>query len=405
MTKRRPKALASVERFDEKQFYLDEFRSKTLLFSIPADQLATSDDYEALAASVRELLANDTRVLILIDTDTKVRSERVLGRLRRRLGRGLAAAVQGSSAVGPRRVAAFGQLDPRVVAANASPRMARLWTTLRRYPLFVGVSRGRRLSVHDLAQQMAVRLRVHKLVLVEAGGGLSGEDGKPLSFMDENLLGTLLSAGQAEWAGLADRRATLDAVRSALVGGVTSVNVCTLAGTSRELFTYEGSGTLFTLADYCKVHRLGIDDFEEVETLLERGQREGLLKPRSPREIAAIIVDGYGATIGAHHLAGFCALVSERYRAAKAGEIVGLYTITRFKGEGVGAKLVAQVVADARGLGLSYVFACTTEERAQSFFERQGFVRVTTKDVPAVKWRSYDPRRKAALSVFRLNLK
>ena len=44
-----------------------------------------------------------------------------------------------------------------------------------------------------------------------------------------------------------------------------------------------------TRADYCTVQRLGIDDFEEVERLIERGQREGLLKLRTSEEIAGIL--------------------------------------------------------------------------------------------------------------------
>ena len=61
-----------------------------------------------------------------------------------------------------------------------------------------------------------------------------------------------------------------------------------------------------------------------------------------------MLINGYGATIGTHHLAGICALVTEPYVDEHAGEIVGLYTITRFKGEGVGGRLVARVLDDAR---------------------------------------------------------
>ncbi len=408
MVRAAEKPLTVVEPFDEKQFYLDEFRSKTLLLSVPASVLAEENDYETLAASVRELLTNDTRVILVVSAVAEADGEHMLRRLQRRFGPLVFRDDTLSLFPEKRsRAAAFVRIEAEALSGvnPGSAFLSALWSTLRSGPLFVGVATERAgVGVHDLAQQVGARLRVHKLVLVESTGGLSGEDGKPLSFMDENLLATLLSAGQAEWAGLADRRATLDAVRSALVGGVRSVNLCTLSGVSRELFTYDGAGTLFTLADYCTVQRLGIDDFEEVERLIERGQREGLLKPRSAEEIAALIVDGYGATIGSHHLAGICALITAPYTAAAAGEIVALYTITRFKGEGVGSKLVAQAVADARAAGLSYVFACTTEERAQSFFERQGFKRVTIDDVPPAKWQSYDPRRKAAVAVFRMNL-
>ena len=95
------------------------------------------------------------------------------------------------------------------------------------------------------------------------------------------------------------------------------------------------------------------------------------------------------------------ALETDRYQSERAGEIVGLYTITRFKGEGVGVRLIDRVMKDAGELGLAYVFACTTEERAQTFFERHKFERVTHDDVPAAKWTDYDPERKARLRVFR----
>ena len=400
--------LPIVEAFDEKQFYLDEFRGHTLLFAIPAEELAREADYEQFAAVARALLTNDTRVLIVVSCADSSRGEQMLRRLQRRLGplifrdETLPLFPQRGA-----RASAFGPLDPDAFAtpAAATNALIGVWAALRRGPLCVGVIAGATAAAATVfAQQIGTRLRVHKLILVEPDGGVTGSDGKPLSFMDEKTLETLLATGQAEWAGLGARRETFTAIRGALLGGVASVNLCSLAGVARELFTYEGSGTLFTLQDYCTVQRLGIDDFEEVERLIERGQREGVLKLRTPEEVAAMLVNGYGATIGAHHLAGICALTAEPYTAERAGEIVGLYTITRFKGEGVGPRLVARALADARAAGLAYVFACTAEERAQVFFERQSFRRVSHDQVPAAKWDAYDPQRKAIVAVFRFDL-
>ena len=130
-------------------------------------------------------------------------------------------------------------------------------------------------------------------------------------------------------------------------------------GLERELYTYEGSGTLFTLEDYCRVERVGIDDFREVESLLERGQREGFLKIRSRQEIGQILFTGFGATIGSCDLAGVGSLLCEPFLEDNVGEIVALYTINRFAGEGVGAKLLARLLEEARARGLASVFACT----------------------------------------------
>ena len=187
---------------------------------------------------------------------------------------------------------------------------------------------------------------MHKLVLVEPAGGIASPTAATLSFMDEAMLTAVLQPGQAEWAGLATRRDTLDAVRAALRGGVHAVNLCTLDGLARELYTYEGSGTLFTREDYCRIERLGIDDFEEVERLIARGQREGYLKPRTPAEVARIL---HQRLRRRDRLAPFRRRVrpgGRAYRGERVGEIVGLYTITRFKGEGVGGRLVG---ARARG--------------------------------------------------------
>jgi amino-acid N-acetyltransferase len=277
----------------------------------------------------------------------------------------------------------------------------RLWDIMRATPFFLGLCDADT-PEHQIAfaARLGARLRVHKLVVADPAGGVqpAGAE-RPLSFMDEGMTAQLLAAGEAESAGLGPRRALLEAVRNGLVEGVSSINVC-----ARELFTYEGSGTLFTREDYCKVERLSLDDFHEVEKVLERGQREGYLKVRTPAEIAPILFSGYGATIGQHHLAGVCSLQTERYEAERAGEIVGLYTITRFKGEGVGVKLIACMKTVGRERGLAYLFACTTQERVGQFFERQGFRQIPLDQAPPGKWAGYDDSRRRGLLCYRFDL-
>jgi amino-acid N-acetyltransferase len=407
----KPAAMETVSdlQFSEKEFYLDEFRGRTLVFALPLSEFTHEEQYDALGGMIRELLTNDTRVLLIFGGTGRLSGEQLLRRLQRRLGPRLFREeilplfpqIRGQRG----RTAAFSQLSVEELsdAASVGGVLSQVWGILRGGPLFVGAI-GDEAALFTVASTLAQRFAVHKLVLVESPGGIADADGRQLSFMDEPMLSAVLHEGEAEWAGLASRRATLGVVQAALTGGVGSVNLCSLPGLARELFTYEGSGTLFTLADYCRVERLRIDDFEEVERLIERGQREGFLKARQPDEISEILLNGYGATISTHHLAGVCALVTAPYLAERAGEIVGLYTVTRFKGEGVGAKLIQRALTDARAQGLDYVFACTTEARAQVFFERHGFQRAGSADVPAAKWRGYDPARLSQVAVYRMDL-
>jgi N-acetylglutamate synthase-like GNAT family acetyltransferase len=383
---------ARVEEYGEKSFYLDEFRRQTLLIAVPGDAVRRPGDTRPLVEATADLWLNATRV-VLTWGGPETRADG-LGRALRDIG----AAAKGRPV--PRRflTAPDGGAGPIGIAF-----LQRVWGILRESsPVAVRVG-SENACLADFAQRLGVRLGVRKLVLLDPQGGISNESGL-VSFMDGAMLEELLRRGEAEWAGVGHRRPVLDAVRAALLGGVDSVNLCDLRDVARELFTYEGAGTLFTREDYCRVERLRVDDFLEVERLLERGQREGYLRLRSAAEIAEILMSGYGATIGSGHLAGVCALVTEPYRSARAGEIVGLYTITRFKGEGVGGKLIARALEDARQLGLRYVFACTTHDRARAFFERNGFEQVSGADVPARKWRAYDPARRRGLSVYRFSL-
>lgn len=396
--------------FTEKEFYLDEFRGRTLSFAVHHD--GPPERLRELGEVARDLLLNDTRVLIFLG-GSAARGRAALRALERPLATVPAAAqaplpfpqlkLSPASAEAPVLRVAKDDVEAPAVRAEL---LIQVWGILRATPFFLALSEDS--SPHRLAgfaQQVGARLRVRKLVIVDPAGGVRSPGASTaLSFMDEGVTEQLLLAGEAEWVGLGARRAMLDAIRQGLLAGINSVNLCSLDGLARELFTYEGSGTLFTLEDYCRVEPLALDDFHEVEKLLERGEREGYLKVRSPAEIARILLSGYGATIGQHHLAGVCSLQTEQYTRARAGEIVGLYTITRFKGEGVGVKLVDRMKEEGRARGLVYLFACTMQERAGQFFERQGFRPIAQEEAPPEKWESYDRARRAELMVYRYDL-
>jgi hypothetical protein len=62
----------------------------------------------------------------------------------------------------------------------------------------------------------------------------------------------------------------------------------TLEGLADELFTYGGSGTIFTRERYVVVRRLCLDDYDAADDLIARGVAEGFLAPRSPDEIERV---------------------------------------------------------------------------------------------------------------------
>src|SRR5262245_42129854 len=54
--------------FAEKDFYLDEFRGKSLLFALGATDLGSEAERDAAGEVFRTLLLNDIKVLLLIET-------------------------------------------------------------------------------------------------------------------------------------------------------------------------------------------------------------------------------------------------------------------------------------------------------------------------------------------------
>ncbi|MCC6639801.1 MAG: GNAT family N-acetyltransferase [Deltaproteobacteria bacterium] len=351
---------AGAPGFSEKSFYLQEFRGRTLAIAAQAADLRRA---EPLAAVVGELVVHGARVCVL----------------------------------STERAALDALLAGRVLSA-AMPRLeGAVWRALRRSGS-AGLLVGGSLAFAPACRDVALRLGVGKLVWLDRDGGLAGPGGERLSFVHLEELQQYLASDGAR----ARRLALLREVERMLTGGIPAVNVCTLEGLADELFTYAGSGTLFTRERYMHVRRLGIDDFDAAADLLRRGVDEGFLAPRSDEEIDQVLASGFGAFVEGAHLAGIGALLVDE--VARMAEVASLYTLTRFLGEGVGGHLLTYAVERAIALGLSAVFACTTEERVASFFLRQGFREAGQGEVPASKWKGYDGARRARVRCFRREL-
>lgn len=345
--------------FSEKGFYQSELRGRTIAIAARAEHLRAP---AALVQVLDELSANGTGVVLVSESAD----------------------------------ALAGPFGVRVEAARPLTTLAgRVWRALgeRRR---AGVAAGEA-EFERACRDIVLRCGIRKLVWIDPGGGLVRDRGARDSFIDVVELEQRLDR-----AGGGPREALLRELASMLRAGVAAVNLCTLDGVADELFTYDGSGTLFTERGYVDVRRFGIDDFDAAEDLIERGMKEGFLAPRSPEAVERVLESGFGAFVGGDHLAGIGTLLV--HRADRAAEIASLYTLTRFVGEGVGGHLVRYAVEQAAAGECDFVFACTTADRVVAFFERNGFREVTGDEIPAAKWRDYDPARRDKVRCLRRDL-
>lgn len=370
--------------FSEESFYLEEFYGKSLLFVMVPPAGTRASDFNSLLHTLRQLRKNQTRCIVIV-------SPSALGKLAQRMGR--------MAPRGP--IPVFNpSLGVRSRPYPPDAAVSQIWEGLRAGSIVVASTNDD--DADDLvvfAQELASRLRVFKLIFLDRQDGLTGRNGERLSFVESKRI-PLVTRGIRSRL----RRAIIRSISRALKNGVGSVNLVAPRNVYEELFSFIGAGTLFTETPYGHVQPISIDDFEEVEALIQRGQNEGFLLARSEEQIAKILPSCFGYRIGDEHLAGICALLTDPYRRERVGEITALYTLTRFQGEGVAVQLVTEVVSEARARMLRYVFACTSEDRAARFFSRLKFRRVGAKDVPASKWRGYDRARIAKLSIFRYEL-
>jgi len=346
--------------FTERDFYLGEFRGRTLGFVLPRGGAA---DPAPLRGVFEALRKNATRIVVMAPD-----------------------------------AEAVDRLGLAVLEADAEDAWpARVWREL-------GQAGGVGLSLGDEAFESAVRhatlrLGLGKLVWLREAGGLTNGEGAALSFMDRQELRSHREGGAAEQGGVA----LLAEIEALLDGGVPSVNLCSPTGLDDELFTYAGSGTLFTRERYADVRALAVDDFDAASDLIARGVAEGYLVERDVDGLDRALSGGIGVFIEGRDLAGVGSLLA--HAAADAAEIASLYTVTRYLGEGVGHQIVAFAVQRAREAGYGYVFACTTSDRVAAFFERSGFRRVDGDAIPAAKWADYPRERRARLVCVRRDLR
>jgi len=342
--------------FSEKEFYLAEFRGRSVALVLADDAAAHSERVRSVVADFKR---NGTRCLLIA-------SER--------------AALE--PICGPALVDAA---DPRWVGA--------LWHALRSSACAGLVALEGDLSA--CARDAALRLRLAKLVWIDHAGGLKREGGDRLSYVDQAALSQLLGES-------GERQGLLREIETMVQGGLPSAAICTPDGLDDELFTYAGSGTFFTRDRYIEVRRLGLDDFDAGHDLVRRGVDEGYLVARDDQELEEVLTNAFGVFVEGRYLAGIGALIP--HVGSGAGELGSLYTLTRFAGGGVGGHLVNYALEIAAERGFTYVYACTTQAHVVRFFQSYGFDEVEPESIPAEKWANYPAERRGEVTCLRRDL-
>lgn len=355
-----------IQSFAEKEFFLETFRGKTLCFALVSG--ATTQTVAALMTCLNELVREEIRCLLLLQPQDRplLEAQTTLNRQPIHFKN-----VPDSTDI-PTLPIELWQAPTGIIALM--------------------LENTNQTSFLDRTIHLALAWRMSRMIFFTHQGGVIDDMGRLVTFVPFQKL-----SEHRQLATLSDddfQKELLKSIHTLLSHGMGAVGLCRMEELHRELFTYEGSGTYFSCEHYCQVRDLAWDDFPQVATIIRQGIKEGFLLPRTDEQIAKILLNGFGAFLSGHHLAGVCGLFTEGYEADNAGEVVGLYALTRYQGEGIGVRLVQELKHEGQRLGLDYLFSCTHQPRVIDFFQRQGFQAVDHANVPAKKWHAYDRERK-----------
>jgi amino-acid N-acetyltransferase len=274
------------------------------------------------------------------------------------------------------------------------------------------------ISSIELATELAISLKARKLVFLTEGDILSqaledaaGEgvairrdtetEGRSASRFTVQAAERILASADLDLAK-ADREMLEHSV-AACRAGVERVHF--LDGSKegvvlKEVFSTLGTGTMVHADPFENIRPMKAEDIPEVLRIMEPLIQEGNLIRRSEEDLhkkrADYVVfetDGTVRGCGALH----------RFTSGDGpamGEIAALAVDGSFKYLGIGQRIVAYLIGEAKKAGLKTVFALTT--RTSDWFLSQGFKAAGIEDLPAERRATYDQERKSRIYILPL---
>jgi amino-acid N-acetyltransferase len=247
-----------------------------------------------------------------------------------------------------------------------------------------GDGRTYRVNSDSVAVEIAKALGAVKLVYLTTAEGLTvgGSLARQLA-VDE--LAEALEKNTIPGAQASKARHAVAACRS----GVPRVHLLDGRideGLLAEAFSNEGIGTLVYANEYRQIRRARKRDVRSIAQLIQASvEAEELL----PRTRAAL--DDYYLLEGDRNPVACVAL--HAYPEERTGELACLCVRTSHENQGIGRRMVQFVEDRAQEMGLTRLFALSTQ--AFNFFQSKGgFAEGKTEDLPPVRREKYDASRR-----------
>lgn len=127
-----------------------------------------------------------------------------------------------------------------------------------------------------------------------------------------------------------------------------------------------------------ELKKASLKDIDLMQTLVKPEIEKGIILPRTDNEIATNI-RSYTTAFFDNELVGYAAL---HIFAKDLAEIRSLVVKDGLRGHGIGKKLIAKLIEEAKFYDIKKVFALTYQ---QTFFEKSGFKEIPKEQLPEQK--------------------
>lgn len=251
---------------------------------------------------------------------------------------------------------------------------------------FDGEGRTYRVNSDSMAVALAGALKAIKLIYITTRDGLivRGELIRQISAGDlEALLQRSRDGFLPESVSKAQQAA---AACRAGVERVHVINGHEDEGLLAEVFSSEGIGTLVHANEYQQIRAAKKKDLQAILALTRKGVEAGELVERSRASIEKALGDYYIFEIDKNPVACVALHVDA---GGQTGELAHLYVSPSHEHQGIGRKLIQFVEARARELGLTQLYALSTQAFAY-FQSKAGFSEGTPDELPALRREKYD---------------
>jgi amino-acid N-acetyltransferase len=251
---------------------------------------------------------------------------------------------------------------------------------------FDGDGKTYRVNSDSAAVAVADALKAIKLIYITSQDGLRLK-GELIRQMSVGDLEGLLQKNRSDF--LPDSVSKAQQAAAACRAGVERVHIINGReddGLLAEVFSNEGIGTLIHANEYQQIRAARKKDVHAIQALTRKAVEAGELVARSRASIERALGDYYIFEIDKNPVA--CVALHVEADGQK-GELAHLYVNASHENLGIGRKLIQFVESRARELGLTQVFALSTQ--AFTYFQsKAGFVEGTPDDLPPARREKYE---------------